>query len=334
MNAKDVTRDEIEAYALGDISDPEVLERIEEALETDDQAAQWYEQVQKRLEPSTDARQQVGEMFKSLDRSQWVRIQWADGDGGESNLRRATIELPEGQIVALRIRNVEDGLQLEFDELPADLKWRPASVALFAPTQRAGEPLVSISTTAAGKGAAHTVKKIAAHTAEHTGAVAWRSPPLSNLQGAEAWLENTTRGLAIVVRMPTELAPLSRAAYRLTWQDPETEQEDSRQGLVELNLNEGGRRVGRVHMRLPLSTLLQSSAWQLRVQPLGPDEAACLTSRELRAVAGESYHTLPLSAASDDAHARTLTARFRTETQRRLWSDGQACHMIRFEPTS
>lgn len=138
-----VTRDEIERYVREDISDPEEQQRIEDALDTDPQAAAWYDEFQAADEPSAETLAVIHGMFAALDRSVWARLQWQEGTQylaeASGTPRRAVLELPDGQRATLVVHSTGDGLRFDFDALPD--RWRPASLAMFCPVAAAAEPL-------------------------------------------------------------------------------------------------------------------------------------------------------------------------------------------------
>ena len=113
-----------------DISDPEERQRIEDARDTDPQAATWCDEFQAADEPSAETLAVIEGMFAALDRSVWSRLHWQEATQSLADAsaapRRAVLELPDGQWATLVVHSTGDALQFEFDALPD--RWRPASL--------------------------------------------------------------------------------------------------------------------------------------------------------------------------------------------------------------
>ena len=128
------TRDDILHYILGDILEVDELKRIEAALESDPQVAQWYNEIQAQCEPSAPAAAQARAMFGAMDQSIWSGIQLLEQlAGGGFPSQRAMAELPGGRQVHFTVTSAGDFQRLEFEQLPSD--WLPASVVAFTPRE-------------------------------------------------------------------------------------------------------------------------------------------------------------------------------------------------------
>lgn len=126
-----VTRDEIEAYAIGELDDPVRCKAVKLAIEDDPQAAAWYGDICSRLEPAPEGAEGLRKQFHKIDQSIWVPVRWNDeAPGGHGSLEFEDVANPKRAELDVKVSDAL--LAVELKRVPVNL--RPASLVAFCPT--------------------------------------------------------------------------------------------------------------------------------------------------------------------------------------------------------
>jgi hypothetical protein len=280
--------------------------------------------------------------FDLLNSSIWGRVEFPVWIG--TRPKTATLHLPNGSAVPVRINASEESVSLHLDNpIPG---WRAASIVLFHPQGPIGETLeVSVGERRTAEPVRPATRKTPARhgqtvpdgkldtawdvSARHQ-TPGWRSPEALDSAGGRAWLDDSD-GLVLTVNLPETAPPAEQVHYRLEWQDAD-DNEFAEQGRAPLVSN-SGRRFGIIRLNAPVAAVKSASFWSLSVEPVLAPSAAALEPEDFHQVSGENLQVLILNdvATEPERSATALQARFYSEHQRALWNDDTAACWVRFE---
>lgn len=313
----DITEYDLLRFAEGEIDAPDELERIEAALDSDPKLARQLDELQAALTPDPDVLAEIRQQFDLLHSSIWGRIEFPFAIGNRPET--ATLHLPNGSAVPVRINACEESVSLHLDNpIPG---WRAASIALFHPQGPIGETLE----VAWGEQHPDRYDFACRHKPS-----AWRSPDAKGADDGRAWLDDS-EGLVLHVNLPEAARPAEQIRYRLDWRDPQGHEQHER-GFATLHAN-SGRRCRDFDLNTQAAAIRAATNGKLWVQVILVPPRPELDSADFRKRSGENAEVLILhsAAASAGRGSSEFQARFYSDAQRKLWNDLTAECWVRFE---
>lgn len=339
----DITEYDLLRFAEGEIDALDELERIEAALDSDPKLARQLDELQAALTPDPDVLADIRQQFDLLHSSIWGRIEFPFAIGNRPET--ATLHLPNGSAVPVRIKACEESVSLHLDNpIPG---WRAASIALFHPQGPIGELLEkawgeqqpdrcmeTVTPPRRATFALRSPEPVAKPEYDlfqcRDKPSAWRSPEAKAADDDPAWLEDAG-GLVLRVDLPEAARPAEQIRYRLDWRDPQGHEHHER-GSAILQANSGRRTVS-VPLNTPLAAIKAATYGKLWVQVILVPPRPELDSADFRKRSGENAEVLILHSAATAAGrgSSEFQARFYSDAQRKLWNDLTADCWVRFE---
>jgi hypothetical protein len=338
-----ITEYDLLLYAEGAISDPDELERIEVALDSDSSLAGQLDEIQSARVPAPDLLADSRETFRRLHASVWGRLEWSAATGTKSG--SSTLHLPNGESIPVQIElsGNKEATKVKLTISKPVPGWRAANITLFHPRGPTGQSLeISHPQNVTRQpqrdqedarlspqvwDAAAETYEAAASKDRPTG---WQSSVAEDPAGGQAWLDDSN-GLMLNVRYPESAVLVEQVRYRLEWQGPQ-EADCSEAGAARLESG-SGLRYARIPLRLSAKMLQKAPQWRLVVQPIHAPGQTILNAGDFRQVAGDDFQVLILNQVEDegDRHPLALEAGFWTERERTLWNDPTVGCWVRFE---
>jgi hypothetical protein len=340
----DITENDLLRLVEGEIDGADELRRIEAALDSEPELARQLDELEAALAPDPEVQAGLRRQFDLLNSSIWGRIEFPVWIG--TRPKTATLHLPNGSAVPVRINASEESVSLHLDNpIPG---WRAASIVLFHPQGPIGETLERVwveqppdrckETVTPARRATGASRSPAAEQEHHAAlqdkVPVWRSEEAVGMGDGRAWLEESLDEpdrLLLCVNLPEQTQPAEHIRYRLDWRDPQGHQQDER-GFATLLAN-SGRRVTNAPLKTPAEAIKTATYWKLWVQVILAPRRPELDSSDFQDRSGENTEVLILHPAAPLPGRGTseFQARFYSDAQRQRWNDDTADCWVRFE---
>jgi len=278
--------------------------------------------------------QWANDLFTSLEQSIYSRMRCAGPPapvGVLNGHETAIVPLPGEAPLNVEIDVSNDGLRMEFDRLPLDLK--PASVALFTPVTETTETVVWAANGVTVEQAPDTGGAVVLGFDSDPREL-WSTEAVIGPQDLEVRLQEapSSRAVLLTYRLPEGVQPDDGLGFRLRWRDPDGGEARENRGKLDFEQPRAGWREGEIPLGFHVDDVHRAQEFEVRLETRAHDEDDCLTAEEFREIVGPDHQVLILKA-TPGALRPTFEGRFVNQHERRLWSERAAWRMVRFEPT-